>query len=139
MELQSVLFFYLILYSYGARPYYDYIIIKIKKLCTPLHSYKVLCYWSIFIYIISRIRHMIIFQSTYFLFFFILLFLDSNASNDLLASFFRELFCTTFRNKFHNSKDVEPVIDLITFAWKVNEWNKITIKRPQSAFGIYGI
>jgi hypothetical protein len=41
--------------------------------------------------------------------------------------------------KFHNSKDVEPVIDLITFRWKVNEWNKITIKRPQSAFGIYGI
>ena len=41
--------------------------------------------------------------------------------------------------KINNEKDAVPIIDLITLEWKVNEWNKITIKRPESAFGIYGI
>jgi hypothetical protein len=41
--------------------------------------------------------------------------------------------------KIHNEKDVIPIIELTTLEWKVNEWNKITIKRPESAFGIYDI
>ena len=41
--------------------------------------------------------------------------------------------------KIHNEKDVIPIIELTTLEWEVNEWNKITIKRPESAFGIYDI
>ena len=41
--------------------------------------------------------------------------------------------------KINNEKDVIPIIELTTLEWKVNEWNKITIKRPESAFGIYDI
>ena len=41
--------------------------------------------------------------------------------------------------KIHNEKDVIPIIELTTLEWEVNEWNKITIKRPKSAFGIYDI
>ena len=41
--------------------------------------------------------------------------------------------------KINNEKDVIPIIELTTLEWEVNEWNKITIKRPESAFGIYDI
>ena len=41
--------------------------------------------------------------------------------------------------KIRNEKDVIPIIELTTLEWKVNEWNKITIKRPESAFGIYDV
>ena len=41
--------------------------------------------------------------------------------------------------KINNEKDAVPIIELTTLEWEVNEWNKITIKRPESAFGIYDI
>ena len=41
--------------------------------------------------------------------------------------------------KIHNEGDAVPIIELTTLEWKVSEWNKITIKRPESAFGIYDI
>ena len=42
--------------------------------------------------------------------------------------------------KIHNEGELTiPLLDLITLEWKVNEWNKITIKRPESALGIYDI
>ena len=41
--------------------------------------------------------------------------------------------------KIHNEKDVVPIIDLITLEWEGHQWNQITSKRPESAFGIYDI